>query len=38
MGRPKLKAGGVRSRAAAVRFREEEWDGLKKMAENLGEA
>ena len=37
MGRPKLKPSGVRSRAAAVRFREEEWDGLKQLAENLGE-
>ena len=37
MGRPKLQPSGVRSRAGAVRFREEEWDGLKKMAENLGE-
>ena len=37
MSRPKLKPSGVRSRAAAVRFREEEWDGLKKMAEQLGE-
>ena len=37
MGRPNLKPSGVRSRAAAVRFREEEWDGLKQLAENLGE-
>ena len=37
MSRPKLKPSGVRSRAAAVRFREAEWDGLKQMAEQLGE-
>ena len=37
MSRPKSKPSGVRSRAAAVRFREEEWDGLKQMAEQLGE-
>ena len=37
MSRPKLKPSGVRSRAAAVRFREAEWAGLKQMAEQLGE-
>ena len=37
MGRPKTKPSAVRSRAAAVRLREEEWAGLKQLAENLNE-
>ena len=37
MSRPKLKPSGVRSKMAFVRLREEESEGLKKMAENLGE-
>ena len=37
MGRPKSKPQTVHSRAAAVRLREEEWAGLKQLAENLGE-
>ena len=37
MGRPKAKPSDVRSRAGAVRLREEEWAGLKQLAENLGE-
>ena len=37
MGRPKSKPSEIRSRVAFVRLREEESEGLKKMAENLGE-
>ena len=37
MGRPKSKPQVVRSKMAGVRLREEEWAGLKQLAENLGE-
>ena len=37
MGRPKSKPSEIRSRVAFVRLREEESEGLKKLAENLGE-
>ena len=37
MGRPKSKPSEIHSKMAFVRLREEEWAGLKKMAEQLGE-
>ena len=37
MGRPKSKPQAVRSKMAFARLREEEWAGLKQLAENLGE-
>ena len=37
MGRPHSKPREVRSKMAFVRLREEEWAGLKQLAENLGE-
>lgn len=37
MGRPKVKAPKVRSRAAAIRLREDEWTGLKDLAATLGQ-
>ena len=37
MGRPKSKPQAVRSKMAGVRLREEEWAGLKQLAENLNE-
>ena len=37
MGRPKSKPSEIQSKMAFVRLREEEWAGLKKMAEQLGE-
>ena len=37
MGRPKSKPQAVRSKMVGVRLREEEWAGLKQLAENLGE-
>ena len=36
MGRPKSKPHEVRSKMAFVRLRDEEWAGLKQLAENLG--
>ena len=37
MGRPKSKPQAVRSKMAFARLREEEWAGLKQLAENLNE-
>ena len=37
MGRPKSKPHEVRSKMAFVRLREEEWAGLKQLAEDLNE-
>ena len=37
MGRPKSKPQAVHSKMAFARLREEEWAGLKQLAENLGE-
>ena len=37
MGRPKSKPQAVRSKMAFARLRDEEWAGLKQLAENLGE-
>ena len=37
MPRPKAKAPKVRSRAAAIRLREDEWAGLKELAATLGQ-
>ena len=37
MPRPKTKPPKVRSRAAAIRLREDEWAGLKHLAETLGQ-
>ena len=36
MGRPKSKPHDRRSRVAGIRLREEEWTGLKQLAETLG--
>ena len=37
MGRPKSTPQAVRSKMAFTRLREEEWAGLKQLAENLNE-
>ena len=37
MGRPKSNPPEIHSKMAGVRLREEEWEGLKQLAENLGE-